>query len=713
VTGKIAPTHLARQAYVYVRQSSLAQVIEHEESRRRQCELSRRAGELGWPAAQIRVLDEDLGRSAKEAEDRSGFQTLAQAVARGEVGAIFALEVSRVARCSADWQQLLRVCRVTEVLIADEHAVYDPRDANDRLILGVKGMMSESELDWMALRLHGARLSRARRGEYRLGLPTGYVWSEAGRVTVDPDEEIRRALALVFERFRLDGSVPRVVRFLVEHGLTLPCRVRWRGGHTELRWVRPRVGRVHAILRNPTYAGAYVYGRKACAHVVIDGRIRSRVRALGEVAEWAVCLPGHQPGYISWEEYLMNRKRLRANAGTTVGTPRAPRDGGALLAGLLLCGRCGRPMGIRYPGKRERCHFYICGPRPTAGATAAVCWQVAGPRIDRAVVDLFLCTMVPEELEVSLAVEREVERQAGELDRQWRLRLERAQYEAELAERRYKAVDPANRTVARTLEREWEAGLTALTELRSEYAQVRHEKRLVLSAEDRAAIRALARDLPAVWTAPSTTVADRKQLLRLVIEQIGLQPLDVPSRSVRVRVLWKTGAETTLGVERPRTSGRRTPLDAMHFIARAAAAGQDDGEIAEELNRQGLRPVHARVWSAGQVAALRHHHRIAAVRPRKLSPRARPPAAQQPDGRYSVRGLAQHFGVSLHQVREWRRNGILQGPRAESGAPAWYVLDDATQQRIQRALERAQQRRRARPGASADTDPQPSEEDHG
>lgn len=711
MSAKIQRAHLERLAYVYVRQSSVAQVLEHQESLRRQSGLARRAVELGWAPDRVHVIDEDLGQSGRAAEGRSGFQKLAQEVSLGRVGAIFALEVSRLARCSADWQQLLRLCRVSDVVLTDEQTVYDPRDGNDRLILGVKGMMSETELDWMALRMHGARVSRARRGEYRLGLPTGYIRNEVGAVAFDHDEQVRRAITLVFERFRIDGSAARVARYFAEHELKLPCRERRRGGHSEIIWVRPWPSRVRHIVQNPGYAGAYVYGRRARAETIVEGQIRTRVR-IRPVEECEICLLDHHPAYIPWEEYVANRDKMRANAGQSVGKPRAPREGVGLLGGLVLCGRCGGPMAVRYPGRKERSHFYICTRRPDEVGVPRGCGRVAGVAIDRAVEELFLESVAPAELDVTVAVDREVERQAAELDRQWQLRLERTRYEADLAERRYKHVDPANRTVARTLERDWEERLAALDRLRGEYEQVRREKRLVLCDEDRAAIRALARDLPAVWSAPTTALADRKQLLRLAVEQIALRPIDVPRRGVQVRVLWKTGAETTLVVDRQRPrNARGTAPQVLALIRDAVALGMTDEVIAKHLNDQAVRPVHAERWTRNLVASLRRDSGIPCAR--RLSPRAQPPAAQDAGGRYSVRGLAERFGATVHQVREWRRDGILPGPTpARRGDPAWYRLDEATERRIRRALARSR-KAPAPPKAAVGANPQPPEADHG
>jgi DNA invertase Pin-like site-specific DNA recombinase len=406
MTDKIRHTHLDRPAAVYLRQSTLKQVHEHRESTARQYALQARAIELGWAADRVDVIDEDLGQSGTSAERRPGFQRLAEDVAHGRVGAIFALEVSRLARSSADWHRLLELCGLADVLIVDEQAIYTPRDFNDRLLLGLKGTMSEAELYWMRLRLEGGKLSKARRGELGFVPPAGYEWDAAtARFRFDADEQVQGAVRLVFERFRLDGSAYGVARYFAQHGLTLPARdVPARA----LRWVPPRPTLIVSMLHNPIYAGAYVFGRHEYRLGLVDGQLRHRARTLPQAA-WRTCLRDHHPAYICWDEFMTNQKQLDDNRTKPKAPDRrgAAREGAGLLQGLVLCGRCGHRLSTRYCGSQGRA-TYMCHPNVGHGT----CWSVSAPTIDRAVSRLFLDAIQPPEIELSLAVLREAEHQA-------------------------------------------------------------------------------------------------------------------------------------------------------------------------------------------------------------------------------------------------------------------------------------------------------------
>jgi DNA invertase Pin-like site-specific DNA recombinase len=504
MSDKIQPTHLERRAIVYLRQSTLRQVHDNQESTARQYALGQRAVMLGWSPEKVDILDEDLGRSGTTTEGRTGFQRLAQDVAHGAIGAIFALEVSRFARSSADWHRLLDLCGLADVVIVDEQSAYTPRDPNDRLLLGLKGTMSEAEQYWMRLRLEGGKLSKARRGALHITPPTGYLWDAAtSRFRMDPDESVQRAVRLVFERFRIDGSAHAGMRYLGRQDLQMPALDKTTG---TVHWVIPSFSRVRDILRNPVYTGAYVFGRRSSRVGLVDGKIRRRIQRLPESA-WKTCLRDHHPADISWEEFWANQRKLRGNRRS--GSPGAPREGSARLSGLAICGRCGRRMIASY-GRDDAHTTYTCAPLVVRQGATSRCWSVAARAIDRAVAGLFLATIQIPELEIALAVARETERQAVEVDHPWALRRERLAYEARLAERRYKAVDPDNRVVARTLEREWNERLRELDQLESDYQAARRRQKLVLSEDDRARILALAKDLPGVWSAPTTRHAERK-----------------------------------------------------------------------------------------------------------------------------------------------------------------------------------------------------------
>jgi DNA invertase Pin-like site-specific DNA recombinase len=451
--AKVGPAHLQRQAFVYVRQSTTTQVFEHKESTKRQYALADRAVALGWPREAVEIIDEDQGMSGASTEGRSGFARLVDAVAHGQAGAVLAVEVSRLARSSVDWQRLMSLCAVAQVPVIDEQTIYDPADKDDKLLLDLKGTMSEAELHWLGLRMNGARQSKARRGELRFLVPTGYEWRE-GRLALDPDEAVQRAIRVLFDRFTVEPSAWAVVRWARRTGYLMPTRRWFSDGSSQLEWKLLGRSRLYEILRNPIYAGVYVYGRRPSRKQLVNGEIRV-VREPGrDPAKWPVRIDGSHPAYLSWEAFMRNQEKLRQNHTARGGASQGPpREGEGLLSGLLVCGRCGHRMITGYGSSRKRRWYYQC-PGRSRDKGENICWSAAGPILDEAVEKLFLETMVPSELDLSLAVDREVDKQAQSLEQQWRSRLEQAAYEARRAERRYKAVDPENRVVARTLERE-------------------------------------------------------------------------------------------------------------------------------------------------------------------------------------------------------------------------------------------------------------------
>jgi DNA invertase Pin-like site-specific DNA recombinase len=471
---------------------------------------------MGWSPTAVQVVDEDQGKSGASTDGRDGFARLAHGVAEGKVGAIFAIEVSRLARSSQDWQRLLSLCAVAEVVVVDENTVYDPSYHDDKLLLDLKGAMSEQELHWLSLRLAGGRLNKARRGESYVNPPTGYVWG-GQKLELDPDEAVQNAVRLIFERFSIEPSGRAVLRWAHRSKFLMPHRER---GTSDVVWRPLGNPRLNNMLRNPAYAGVYVYGRHPTTKRLVGGEIRKIRSRLDEPSDWPVRIDGAHPPYITWERYMSNTEKLQQNTTSWAAASRgAPREGRALLTGVALCGRCGRRMGTRFENRSSRWH-YVCYGESSKGAGS--CWTVPGPPIDQAVERLFLQTMVPSEVELSLVVEREVDGQANSLDKAWRTRIEQAQYEARRAERRYKAVDPDNRVVARTLESEWEQRLQDLEAVEQRHAEARRQHHVALTAEDRCRIRELARDLPAVWRSSTTGMADRKAMLRLVIEAVAL-----------------------------------------------------------------------------------------------------------------------------------------------------------------------------------------------
>lgn len=669
---KIRKNHVDRRAIVYLRQSTLRQVVEHTESTARQYALASRAEALGWAKADVEVIDEDLGQSGATTEARAGFRRLAEEVGKGKIGALFALEVSRFARSSADWHHLLDLCGWGDVLIIDEQGVFDPKDPNDRLLLGLKGQMSEAEKYWMRLRMHGAKLSRARRGELPLFAPTGYAWDHgAGCLVLDPDERVQAAIRLVFERFRTEGSAGGVRNWFIRNGLKLPVHHR---GDPDIHWVPPRPKTMLDILHNPVYTGAYVYGRREC-HMALVGGVRKTSIVPLPRDQWRVFLPGRHPAYLTWEQYVENQDKLTANA-AHIATPaghRAALDGAALLQGIVLCGKCGARMCVHYAGKNRRV-TYTCRSPQQSGHGTSTCWAVCGVPIDELVADAFLAAAQPPELELALAVSHEAARQADTVDEQWRLRIERARYEARHAERRYKAVDPDNRVVARTLEAQWEEKLRELDEAERGHERARSAKRVALSEEDRRRILELARDLPRVWRAASSTPQQRKNLLRILVSEVTLTPIDVPTRATRVQVLWESGAVSEHQLPRARYAGAgRASRSAEALVARLVGEGLYDEAIVPRLNAEASAG-RKTPWNMEGVARLRR--RLGVSRPFAI-PAHEPAPDRRGDGLWSSRGVARRFGVKTRTVSGWVKLGVLVP--VDGGGPAraaWFDLDE-------------------------------------
>lgn len=620
MTEKLDRYYIDRRAAVYVRQSTLKQVRENRESTCRQYALKDRAIALGWPADRVDVIDEDLGHSGTTTQGRTGFQRLAEDVAHGRLGAIFTLEVSRLARSSADWHRLLDLCALADVVIVDEQTVFSPKDSHDRLVLGLQGTMSEAEQIWRRLRLQGGKLNKAQRGDLFIRPPLGYEWDrKICRYRLDPDQQVRQLVKCVFDRFALDGTANGVVRYLVRHGLKMPRRDQTTG---ELNWVVPNFQQVITMLHSPVYAGAYVFGRTQRRAALIDGQVKLRnVKHLAP-EKWSVCHKDHHPAYITWERYIANQQKLTSNQPRFLSSDirGAPREGHALLQGLVLCGKCGNRMYTKYSGNHHRAQ-YRCRDNLRREEVCDL-WGVVSRVVDQAVSKLFLQTIQPPEIDLSLAVINEVDGQAAQVERQWALRRDQANYEARLAEKRYKSVDPENRAVAGTLETEWNDKLKQLAIVEQEYADLLRREKLTLTDEDRRAIVALARSLPRVWNAKSTTYADRKNLLRMVIDEVALSPIDVPARSVRVQILWKTRAVTELVVPRPDGStSQRTSPEALSLLKRMVDEGRTGAEIARALNSRGHKTGHGSDWTRPRVNAVVSQHRLRHKGRSKTAPR--------------------------------------------------------------------------------------------
>ncbi len=595
--AKIQPTHCDRLAYVYVRQSTPWQVLENRESTERQYQLQARATALGWSPSRVEIIDEDQGRTGSTAAHRTGFQRLVSEVGLGRVGIVLMLEASRLARNNSDWYRLIEICGLSATLIADEGAVYNPRDPNDRLLLGVKGTISEAELFTLRTRLYEGRWNKARKGRLTFPLPTGYVRGPEGQWERDPDVQVRERLDYLFELFRREGVARRVVRDLKAEGLELPARVMAKEGYGTVAWKIPTLSTVIRILQNPAYAGAYVFGRWDYSGDRRSLKNGKKLPHRRPVAQWPVNIEAHHPGYLSWEEFVSNQARLRENA-YGEGHRGVAREGTALLQGLAYCGICGRKMSVQHHAAKERrSSIYMCD-RGYSNGDAHLCQSMASRAVDAGVVQAFLEAASPASLPVAMRVLDQIEQDLVGQRRQRELQLEQARYDARLAQRQYERVDPDNRLVASELERRWNEKLERVAQLEQAHAKAEADAQWDLTSEERAAISALSQDLPAIWAAPTTTNPDRKQLLRSAIDSVQLDGVSHAGQ-IEVQIRWRSGVITRLTVERyrPGTDSLKTPADAVDRIHELVRT-HTYAEIAAQLNAEGWRTAFGRLFTS-------------------------------------------------------------------------------------------------------------------
>lgn len=645
-SSKVLATHLQRIAYLYIRQSTLHQVMQNTESTKRQYALKERAIALGWPLDHIVVIDCDQGQSGAAA-DRAGFQQLVAEVGMGHAGIVLGLEVSRLARSSTEWHRLLEICALTDTLILDEDGIYDPGHFNDRLLLGLKGTMSEAELHVLHARLQGGMKQKARRGELRLPLPVGFAYDPDGRVVFDPDQQVQDALHLFFATFQRTGSALATVRAFREQGLSFPCRLRTGPNKGTLEWGPLLHCRALDVLHNPCYAGAYSYGRHHVRRTV-DGRM---VVELRPQEEWEVLLQEHHAGYLTWTEHQDNLRRLRENA-QAQGKERRhgpPREGPALLQGLVICGICGERMTVRYHARKGRqVPDYICQRRGIEQALP-FCQEVPGAGVDEAIGTLLVELMTPLTLDVTLAVQEELVARAAETDRLRQQQVERARYEMELARRRYLQVDPANRLVAASLEAAWNEALRLLAVAEEEYERGKAADRQVVDAQHREAILALARDFPRLWHSAETADRERKRLVRLIVEDVTLHR----ESAITLHVRFRGGSTRTLTVPIPPRSWEIWQTDpAVIQAIDHLLEEHTDGEIATILNEQGFHPGAGPVFHARIVAGIRRRHGLATQFTRL---RAR--------GFLTLQEMAVLLAVHPDTIKAWHHHGVLRGVR--------------------------------------------------
>ena len=660
--NKIKPAHIQRAAVVYIRQSTASQVEHHRESTARQYALVQRACELGWPKEQIMVIDEDLGISGASAGNRAGFARLASEVALSRVGMILGLEVSRLARNNADWYRLLDLCVVTDTLIGDSDGLYHPALFNDRLVLGLKGTMSEAELHIIRARLNGGLRNKAQRGELRRQLPVGFVWGDKdGEVRFHPNEAVVAAIRTVLDRFAETGSVRQVWLWFRNEGLRFPSQQDAWGG--DIQWMAPGYRSIHQVLTNPVYAGAYVYGR-SCSEQYVDeqGIVRKRSRRL-PMKEWPVLIHDHHAGFLDWPTFQANQVRIRSNArAERHQSGGAVREGSALLQGIASCGHCGRSLFTYYRGKNAT-PGYRCSANDLGNGDGHYCFNVGAVGIDKAVTDAFLDAISPAAVEASLLALEQLKADRDAALQQWHLEVERARYEAERAERRYRSVEPENRLVARGLETELEKRLRDLAAAENELRQREQHQQRRLSSEETQRLRILGVDLRQVWNAHTTTDRDRKELLRTLLEEVIIAVVKTPPHA-QVRLRWKGGVMTSLQIPLPHHAppGLHTDDGTIELLARLAKLYPDD-VIAGILNRQGRKTATGQRFTAGHVGNLRRYHKMDRFQP----------GVDASEGELvTVQKAAEILGVVPSTLHRWLNAGFITGEQVTPGAP-WRI----------------------------------------
>lgn len=642
---KVTASQLKRSAFLYVRQSTARQVLEHTESTARQYALRKRAVALGWQEEQVIVIDSDLGQSGASAVDREGFQKLVVEVSMGRAGIVLGLEVSRLARNSTDWHRLLEICAITGTLILDEDGIYHPGDFNDRLLLGLKGTMSEAELHLIRARMRGGVLSKAKRGELATPLPFGFVYDDAGRVVLDPDQQMQQAIRSVFEMFRRVGSAFGVAKEFRQKGLQFPRLIRQPGCAVEISWGDLEHNRVTRILRNPRYAGAFFYGRTRFQKKLEGGGRAQRLPR----QEWHTLILDAHPGYITWQDYEENLRRLQENAQIKgVEKRSAVREGPSLLQGLAICGKCGSRMTVGYRQRKAGlAPFYICqGPREVDRIDKGYCQRISGYSLDMAIGTLLVETVTPLALEVALSVHQELQSRWEEADRLRRLQVDRARYESELARRRFLRVDPDNRLVAASLEAEWNAKLRALSEAEQNYDRQCQADQLRISAPQREQVLALATDFPLLWHDSETPDRERKRMVRLLIEDVTMRK----GEQIQLDVRFRGGMSKTLMLPRP-VSYCESHKQKPEMVAEMDRLldHYNYADVARILNERNLKTGDGLPLTPVAIGYIRKAYGLKS-RFDRLRER----------GLLTIHEVAQACGVSTKTISEWLHKGLLR-----------------------------------------------------
>lgn len=666
--SKLMPHHLERLAAVYVRQSSLQQVTDHQESTRLQYALADHAVALGWPRERVLIIDDDLGKSGAHAEGRPGFQQLVAEVGLNHVGLILGIEMSRLARSNKDWHQLLEVCALFRTLIADQDGMYDPADYNDRLLLGLKGTMSEAELHVLKQRLHQGKLSKAKRGELRLSPPIGYARRPSGEIGFDPDEQVQQVVRLIFRKFEELGSINALLRYVVAQKIHIGMRERCGAVKGELSWREPNRMTLRDILKHPMYAGAYVYGRRQSDPRKQKPNRRSTGRVIVAARDWHVLIKDHVPAYITWEQFERNQARIEQNL-SWAGRKGAVREGPALLSGLLVCGHCGSRMVVSYSGKDY--YRYTC-VRQQLDYGLERCQGLTGSVLDAFIRDKLLAALEPAALALSLVAAEQVEHERSELDDLWQRRLERVAFEVDRASRHYRLIEPENRLVARQLAKEWEVKLAEKQQLEEDYRRFLQEQPRLLSAQERESITQLAYDLPALWDAATTKPAERKEIVRQLVEQVVVE-VESESERVRIAITWAGGYISEGVALRP--VNRLAQLSNYPALCARVRALANDGlgaeKIANNLHQEGFRPPkrYSRFGRQGVTDLL---HQLGIYR-RKSARMARQQLAED---EWYLPDLTAALGMGRCTLLTWIRRGWVCAYQQPQPSRRWVIRAD-------------------------------------